>query len=356
MKKIVFVVGGYLGHWGRSILLAEAMQRRRAADIHFVGTDPFGGLGTIARNCGFKVTILGGGHSTSPETNAAELEKLFLRENPDVLIFDGDIFRNLLYVRLPDIPKVTITNYFLTRLGKDQQTAQSLNFARYAADWNRQRETRGLSPLQHHYELQDTDLVILVDPEQLLPAGAVLPGSYVIAGPLCWEPEIQLPGELADQRDLLYVSIGSSGRELPYPVIAGIQAALDGPRVIVGHPDPAVFPEPLPSGWRRYFWLPGSKVLGRSKCAITQGGTGSTYQALQCGVPVVCWPRQVNHSLLGQRIEDAGAGILLKGNLEEKVRKLAFGFEQMAAVAGRFKPQSPTCAADCAGAAIERLA
>jgi hypothetical protein len=345
-----------LGHWGRSILVAQAIQRRAATDIHFVGTDPFGGLSSIAKAYGLRVTILGGGQTTSPETNATELERLFSKEKPDLLVFDGDIFRNLLYVKLPDIPKVTITNYFLTRLGKDQETAQSVNFAKYAVDWNRQREWRGLPPLRNHYQLQDTDLVILADPKQLLPADVVLPDTYVIHGPLCWEPDMPLPDELEDQIDLLYVSIGSSGRELPTPVINRIRAALGGPRVLVGHPDPSVFPEPLPPSWSRYFWLPGSEVLSRSKCAITQGGAGSTYQALQAGVPVVCWPRQINHSLLGQRIEDTGAGVLLKGDLDKQIEKLAAGFGNMAASAKHFRPPGPTYAADRAAEAISRLA
>ncbi len=80
--KIMFVVGGYLGHWGRSILVAEALRRRMEADILFVGTDPFGGLRPLAKTYGLRVTILGGGQPTSPETNAVELERLFAQERP----------------------------------------------------------------------------------------------------------------------------------------------------------------------------------------------------------------------------------------------------------------------------------
>ncbi len=258
-------------------------------------------------------------------------------------------------MRLPDIPKATITNYFLTSLGRHQQTAQSVNFDKYGTEWNRQRERRGLPPLQNHYALQDTDLVILADPARLLPADAVLPDAYTVCGPLSWEPDMALPAELENERGLLYVSIGSSGRELPGPIVTAIQAALGGPPVVVGHPDPAVFPEPLPAGWRRHFWLPGSKVLMRSQCAITQGGTGSTYQALQYGVPVVCWPRQINQTLLGQRIEDIGAGILLKGDLTCRIEKLATEFDAVTAVAATFKPLGPTDVADRAADAIVRL-
>lgn len=351
----MFVVGGYLGHWGRCILVADALRKRAAADIHFVGTDPFGGLARLAKSYAIRVTILGGGQSTSPELNANQLEALFDQEKPDLLVFDGDIFRNLLYVRFPAIPQVTITNYFLTSLGRHDETAQSINFGKFSAEWNENRARRGLPPLQNHYELQDTDLVILADPGRLVPSTESLPPNYRVYGPLCWEPDIPLPQELEDSSDLLYVSIGSSGRELPYPLVSRIQAVLKTGDVLAGHPDPSVFPEPLPPSWHRYAWLPGTRALLHSRCAITQGGAGSTYQALQAGVPVVCWPRQVNHALLGQRIEAVGAGILLTGDLDAKMEKLAATFENMTATAQQFRPRSLTYAADCIAGAIERV-
>jgi UDP:flavonoid glycosyltransferase YjiC (YdhE family) len=57
--------------------------------------------------------------------------------------------------------------------------------------------------------------------------------------------------------------------------------------------------------------VPAASVLARSSLCLTQGGAGSSYQAISCGVPVAVWPAHRNHELLGRRIEASGLGILL---------------------------------------------
>ena len=60
-----------------------------------------------------------------------------------------------------------------------------------------------------------------------------------------------------------------------------------------------------------YSWLPASRVLSKSKFVITQGGAGSSYQAMALGIPIGVWPTHRNHELLGLILQDYGCGMLM---------------------------------------------
>ena len=56
---------------------------------------------------------------------------------------------------------------------------------------------------------------------------------------------------------------------------------------------------------------------------ISHGGTGSTYQAIQAGISVICYPNHTNHLILANLIEKLGLGLCIdKSGDMDKLRGL----------------------------------
>jgi UDP:flavonoid glycosyltransferase YjiC (YdhE family) len=74
-------------------------------------------------------------------------------------------------------------------------------------------------------------------------------------------------------------------------------------------------------------WLPGDRAAERATLVITNGGSGSSYQALAAGKPVIGVASNLDQHLSMSAIETAGAGRLLRaGKLApEEVRDAVSG-------------------------------
>jgi len=96
------------------------------------------------------------------------------------------------------------------------------------------------------------------------------------------------------------------GRLHPRAALARIATKIDARHVVVastkGSDDHTRVSVPI----SYHANLPGSEVLKRSSLAITQGGAGSSYQALGAKVPLGIWPAHRNHQLLGERLTQLG--------------------------------------------------
>lgn len=310
MRKVLVVVGEFLGHWGRSLLVADALRQYKSVEIVFAGRDPAGNLRSLAQQYSFRMISLGSDQNKDLLVFADRLEAIMHQEQPDLIILDIGLIPWAIYVRFPGIPIAAISHYFLTPLCPEI-TLQRSNFARNRNQWNQARSARGLDPLGSADEIFENCLVLLADPDAIVPRCEKMPDNYKVVGALVWEPPVDLPPELEDAENLLYVSIGSSGEEMPCSILEALMEALNAPQVIIAHPAPAAFSGIRHHAFKKYNWLPGEKVLSRSRFAVTQGGAGSTYQALQAGVPVACWPFHRNHVILSRHLEATGAGLLI---------------------------------------------
>lgn len=254
----------------------------------------------------------------SPHTYASLLADALSNVNPDVVVYDLSPFPWLLLTGMFPVPQAYLTNYFLTRLG-DELTAQDAIFAANKSRINAARQSLGLPPLTSVRELYEKDRVILADPPQLLPDAAALPANHTLAGAIWWAPEGELPADLQEARDILYVSLGSTGAHIPRGTLARIATRLHAGRVVVtstkSPPDDDLVSVPI----SYYSSLPGGKVLDRSILAITQGGAGSCYQTLSAGVPLGISPSYYNHDLLGKRLAQLGLAFMLDMDTVETV-------------------------------------
>ncbi|HUA26528.1 MAG TPA: hypothetical protein VMA54_20530, partial [Steroidobacteraceae bacterium] len=271
-----------------------------------------------------------------------------------VLVYDLSPFPWLLLAGAFPLPQAYLTNYFLTGLG-GELTAQDVTFAAKKSQINVARQALGLPSLTSVRELYEKDSVILADPPQLLPDAAALPANYTLAGAIWWEPAGELPADLREARDILYVSLGSTGAHIPRETLARIATGLHARHVVVtstkAPPDDT--PASVPIGY--YNSLPGSKVLDRSILAITQGGAGSCYQALGAGVPLGIFPAYHNHNLLGNRLAQLGFACMLDiDRMETVLGGLAQGraaiMERLTRFRGMSSNAASLAAADTIGA------
>ena len=299
--KILFVIGSALGHIARSFVIARQLQRG-GYDVHFAGKD----ASNLAREVvapRFPLHILAFKDKIEFATALANCIEVL---SPRAVCYD---LSSLWLFQLPplSVPEIYITNAFLTRLGK-HKTPQDIRFTQNGTHWNAQREKRGLSPLSDNRELYEKDLVLLADPPELL-ADRVLPDHYRVIGPCSWNPPIPLPDEVRPLRNILYVSTGSSGdREIPEAFVRSLADELDCTHIV------SLKGKGNPTNLTAYSYarLPSDAVLNRARFVLTHGGTGSTYQALERGVPVGCWPRLPNHQVFSQWIEQLGIAIIFQ--------------------------------------------
>lgn len=317
--RFAFVVGHALGHVGRALSVANALRAsRQSCDITFVGNNPGGHFEQYVSPEGFAAAPIGSATEPSPHTYASRLADVLSDVKPDVVVYDLSPFPWLLLTGAFPVPQAYLTNYFLTRLG-DELTAQDATFTANKSRINAARQSLGLPLLTSVRELYERDRVILADPPQLLPDATVLPANHTLAGAIWWAPEAELPADLREARDILYVSLGSTGAHIPRGTLARIATRLHAGQVVVAStkrpPDDA--PVSVPISY--YNSLPGGKVLDRSILAITQGGAGSCYQTLGAGVPLGIFPSYHNHNLLGKRLARLGLAFMLDMDTVETV-------------------------------------
>jgi MGT family glycosyltransferase len=156
--------------------------------------------------------------------------------------------------------------------------------------------------------------------------GRAWPQSIVMVGPCSWEPDGELPAELAKIEDPLVLVTTSTEFQDDGRLVETAFAALEGEPLHVVATGPGVDGRrPRGSGTVLPF-APHTPILRRSACAITHGGMGATQKALALGVPVVAVPFGRDQFEVGRRVEACGGGSRLASRrlspklLREKVR------------------------------------
>jgi UDP:flavonoid glycosyltransferase YjiC (YdhE family) len=121
---------------------------------------------------------------------------------------------------------------------------------------------------------------------------------------------------------LIYVTFGSVLGNLP-EAIGTYRCALDAVaglpvRVLltVGHATDVASLGAVPENARVERWVPQDAVLRRATLVVCHGGSGTTFGALAAGVPVVICPLFADQPHNGRVVQDAGAGVVLGGEIE----------------------------------------
>jgi UDP:flavonoid glycosyltransferase YjiC (YdhE family) len=278
-----------------------------------------------------------------------ELE-LFDRVRPDLVIGD---FRLSLAVsaRLRRIPFATLINAYMSpfavresfpvpdhpivsllgieRAARYWPKALPTAFAHFVAPLDNLRKRRGLAPSGGLLEaLVDADFTLYADVPELCPTRN-LPAKHRYLGPIPWSPPVALPDlrqRFREQRPLVYVTIGSSGRYTALRSVLQVIASLPVNAVLATAGRFELRDAPM--NVLVVPFAPGSEVARQALFVVTNGGASTSYQALAEGKPILGIPSNLDQYLAMTAIERAGAGRLVRSG-EATPRALRAAFDEL---------------------------
>lgn len=335
MKRILFVGNGVtLAHIGRPLVLANAVDRARY-DVHFACDARYRRwLGTLdgawyeihtQDSAGFLAAIARGEPPYSRDSLCEEAEEdldLIDEVQPDLVIADFRLSMRIASslrrvplasitnthwspqfsgrYRLPDLPELGLARLVgarnAARLG---EAVLPVMLRRFSWPMNQARRRFGLPPIgagiQQVYSA--ADYFIYAESEHCSPLSH-LPSNHHYAGPITWEPPVELPewwDALPDDRPLVYVSMGSSGNTSVMPsIIRGLEelpvttvVSTAGAYSLPDRPDKCFSAD----------YLPASRAIDRASLVIGNGGSMMLHQALKAGVPMLAIPSNMDQQM-----------------------------------------------------------
>ncbi|MEJ7668038.1 MAG: glycosyltransferase [Casimicrobiaceae bacterium] len=229
---------------------------------------------------------------------------------------------------VPDLPMTRVLGVSLAQRLFDW--ARPIAFALHAGPLNRVRRRYNLPPLGPDLRTVYTwgDYTLYADVPELVPTRALPPNHRHLGSPL-WSARKPLPdwwGRVPANRPVVLVTLGTSGRaallpkallalaELPITVLAATAGELDMPA--------------MPANVFVADYLPLDSVARRSRLVVCNGGSLTTYLALDARAPVLGVCSNMDQLLNMSAIERLGAGRSLRAarvrprELRDAVRKL----------------------------------
>jgi len=213
---------------------------------------------------------------------------------------------------VPQLPMTRLLGIGLSQFFFD--LSRPMAFALHCIPLNSVRRKYGLESLG--YDLRkiytDADEVLLADVPEYLPISAEA-RQHRYLGPIPWSPVSKLPSwwDTIDRtRPIVYVTLGSSGRvellpialealaQLPVTVIA----TTAGRAKLAAVPDNAMISE----------YVPGDEAAGMASLVICNGGSLTTYQAIQNGTPVLGIVSNLDQHLNMSYFSRAGIGAVMR--------------------------------------------
>jgi UDP:flavonoid glycosyltransferase YjiC (YdhE family) len=196
-----------------------------------------------------------------------------------------------------------------------------INLKRYLGYHNALRRAAHLKEYQTFlHAFCDGDITAYSDPEELFSDYTSTLDSELFLGPVGWSPTIPLPELPIDERPLIYVSLGSSGKgtNLNDIVTSLIKSNF---RVIVS----TGFGKPLPLDDGSIVQAPflnGAATCEVADLVVCNGGSPTAYQALAAGKPVIGIPENLDQYLCMTRLLAARAAVQVRA---EQVTQTNFG-------------------------------
>jgi UDP:flavonoid glycosyltransferase YjiC (YdhE family) len=258
---------------------------------------------------------------------------LISQVSPDLVVGD---FRLSLSVsaRLTGIPYAAVVNAHWSPYAKPRFTVPELAisvrfgpavgqllfnllrplvFAQQAAPLNSIRREHGLAPLPYSlpHVFSDADATWYADLPDLVPTFRTPPHHQYI-GPVIWEYGHRPSwwSSLDKDRPTAYVTMGTSGRASLSRLIVEALMQL-GWQVLLATAGRDEEVEPKEGLWMTDF-MPGTAAAARADVVICNGGSGTLYQALAAGTPVLGLPSNLDQYLTMEYVRRAGAGELLR--------------------------------------------
>jgi len=161
-------------------------------------------------------------------------------------------------------------------------------------------------------DLVEGDLTLLADVPEFCPT-RVRPATVSYVGPILWKPRLAEPPWLARvsrERPTVYVSMGSTGLARTFET--AVEAFRDGAYQVLMTMGELDRPASLPPNVFLTDFAPGESLLARADVCVNHGGSGTVYQSLGAGVPVVGIPTHVDQQIQLQLCERSGVGRMVR--------------------------------------------
>lgn len=209
-------------------------------------------------------------------------------------------------VEMPSFPPRPIATRIKSRLERIfKPAAERTN----TAIFNSVRERYGLSVLQDFHQLVTMgDYTLYSEPPGFIDAES-LPSNHIFLGPILWSPSVSKPAwwqTWDSTRPLIYVTLGSSGAAWQLPAI--IRSLGEFSATIVIATAGRVQLDKCANVYSADY-LPGLELCNLASVVVCNGGSGTVYQALNEGAPVVGLWSNVDQFYTMTTLERAGAGI-----------------------------------------------
>ena len=164
---------------------------------------------------------------------------------------------------------------------------------------------------------QREDLNIVFTSRLFQPGGGAFDGAFRFVGP-CMDSRREnepYPEDAPVDGKLVYISMGTINNACT-PLYKNCIEALKNSNMTVvmsvgAKVDIASLGE-IPENFRVYPSVPQLAVLKRAKAFVSHGGLNSVSESLNYGVPVVAIPQANDQPAVARRLQELGAGILIK--------------------------------------------
>jgi len=260
--------------------------------------------------------------------------KLIDEVKPDLIV--GDFRLSLsISARLRQIPYATISNVYWCVYSNNKYTVpqlpmtrflgirlsnilfnmvRPLAFASHCIPLNSVRRKYGLKSLG--YDLRsvytDADEVLLADIPDYFPISAAA-RHHRYLGPIPWSPDNKLPSwwnDIDRTRPVVYVTLGSSGRVELLPIALDALGQL--PVTVIATTAGRTKLDSVPDNVMISEYVPGDDAAGMASLVICNGGSLTTYQAIENGTPVLGIVSNLDQHLNMSYFSRAGIGEVLR--------------------------------------------
>lgn len=222
-----------------------------------------------------------------------------------------------------DVPELPITRVLGPRIVRPLfAMLRPLAFAQHCRPLNRVRREHGLPSLGNDLRqvYSHADYTLYADAPELVPT-VDAPAHHHYLGPILWSFPTPLPGwwnELPDDRPVVFVSLGSSGRANLLQVV--LDGLADRPVTVIAGTSGRTTPKRVPKNAFLTQYLPGIEATARADLLVSHGGSAPAYVALSQGTPVLGIPSNLDQHLTVDYVERAGAGLRLRAEDANRAR------------------------------------
>jgi len=200
-------------------------------------------------------------------------------------------------------------------------------FAAHCMPLNKVRKKYGMASLGNDLRAvySNADQIWLADMAEYFPISPAAKNTHYL-GPLPWSPRNKIPpwwDEIDESKPIIYVTLGSSGNTLLLPVVLDALATL--PVTVIAVTAGRTRLSTIPDNAFISDYLPGDKAATRASLMICNGGSLSTYQAIQGGTPVLGIAGNLDQHLNMDYLARSGIGETLRSEYASKsrIRELA---------------------------------